>query len=331
MEQVTLGDLMKRLERLEEASKHAFDTVSKAVDDLLWYARLEDIAVLDKVRILGPPPGDSFPVNLLKSPQEKKNQVKISAYTFIPREIDRSTKYPLLVFPHGGVHNNFTSSYAHVIQELLEQGYLIIAPDYRGSTGYGEKLYKLIDYGGLEIEDTLAACNWMIENNDLVDPNRVGILGWSHGGLHSLMNVFNYPDVYKVAYACVPVSDLVTRMGYKGKKYRDSFSVDYHIGKTPYEDIEEYKQRSPAWTAEKLQTPLLIHTTTNDEDVNVLEVEHLIKSLKAADKQFEFKIYEAAPGGHMFNRLDTRFARESRREVYRFLAQYLAPLKEELR
>lgn len=325
MEQVTLEDLMKRLERLEETSEHVCNTVSKAVDDLLWYARLEDIAVIDKVRILGPPPGESFPIDLLGSPQEKKNQVKMSAYTFIPREINRSTKYPLLVFPHGGVHNNFTSSYAHVIRELLEQGYLIIAPDYRGSTGYGEKFYKFIDYGGLEIEDTLAARNWMVENQDLVDSDRVGILGWSHGGLHALMNIFDHPDAYKVAYACVPVSDLVARMGYKGQKYRNSFSADYHIGRTAHEDIEEYKRRSPAWNAEKLRTPLLIHTTTNDEDVSVLEVEHLIKSLKAAGKQFEYKVYEAAPGGHMFSRLDTRFARESRREVYRFLAEHLTP------
>ncbi len=76
---------------------------------------------------------------------------------------------------------------------------------------------------------------------------------------------------------------------------------------------------------EKLQTPLLIHTNTNDEDVNVLEVEHLIDSLKAAGKEFEYKIYKDAPGGHAFNRLDTRLAKESRAEVYRFLAQYLHP------
>jgi dienelactone hydrolase len=59
--------------------------------------------------------------------------------------------------------------------------------------------------------------------------------------------------------------------------------------------------------------------------VNVLEVEHLIQALKAADKKFEYKIYKAAPGGHSFNRLDTTLAQESRAEIYRFLAKYLAP------
>ncbi len=87
----------------------------------------------------------------------------------------------------------------------------------------------------------------------------------------------------------------------------------------------EYRRRSPVFHAKELQTPLLIHTNTNDEDVNVLEVEHLIQALKAEDKKFEYKIYENAPGGHYFNRIDTRAAKESRREIYRFLAPYLHP------
>ena len=73
------------------------------------------------------------------------------------------------------------------------------------------------------------------------------------------------------------------------------------------------------------RTPLLIHSSTNDEDVNVLEVEHLVAALKAAGKTFEHKIYKDAPGGHEFNRLDTKLAKESRAEVYRFLAKYLTP------
>ncbi|MFN9743279.1 MAG: alpha/beta hydrolase family protein, partial [Acidobacteriota bacterium] len=105
----------------------------------------------------------------------------------------------------------------------------------------------------------------------------------------------------------------------------DLFAAPYHIGKSADQNVSEYRRRSPAWNAEKLQTPLLVHTNTNDEDVNVLEVEHLIKSLKAAGKQFEYKIYDQAPGGHAFNRIDTRLARESRAEIYRFLARYLNP------
>ena len=139
------------------------------------------------------------------------------------------------------------------------------------------------------------------------------------------MNLFAHPTEFKAGYAGVPVCDLVARMGYLDEGYRGLFSAPYHLGKTVREDVEEYRRRSPAWNAQKLQTPLLIHTTTNDEDVNVLEVEHLIRALKAADRKFEYKVYKDAPGGHEFNRIDTKLAKESRAEVYRFLAKYLNP------
>ncbi len=89
--------------------------------------------------------------------------------------------------------------------------------------------------------------------------------------------------------------------------------------------MQEYRRRSPAWNAEKLETPLLIHTNTNDADVNVLEVEHLIKALKAAGKKFEYEIFQEAPGGHAFDRLDTMLAKEARLKIYKFLAEYLNP------
>ena len=167
----------------------------------------------------------------------------------------------------------------------------------------------------------------MLENYEFLDPERVGIIGWSHGGLHALMNIFEHGDAYAAAYAGVPVSDLIARMGYKTQRYRDLYSADFHIGKSAYEDVEEYRRRSPSWNAHKYDgTPLLIHSNTNDEDVNVLEVERLIQALKAERKDgFEAKIYVDAPGGHSFNRLDTKLAKESRREIWRFLARYLVP------
>jgi len=305
----------------EQERDHRHDSLLKAIDDLLWYHKLGEIAEIDKVRFTGPPPRH------LPNPtaQGAGNPVILPAYTFIPRKIDRTRKQPLLVLVHGGVHSNFSSSAAHIVRELVEQGYTVIAPEYRGSTGYGADFYRQIDYGGLENDDTFAARNWMLEQHDFLDPKRVGILGWSHGGMITLMNIFEHPEAYAVAYAGVPVSDLVARMGYKGDGYRQLFSAPYHIGKTAEANVAEYRRRSPVWNAHKLQTPLLIHTNTSDEDVNVLEVEQLIRALKAEGKKFEHKIYQNVPGGHSFNRLDTRLARQSRGEIYKFLGQYLKP------
>jgi len=305
----------------EPEPNHANDALMKAIDDVQWRQKLGDIAEITKVRLTGPPAArEPNP-----TAQGAGNPLIIPAYTFIPRKMDRSRNHPLLVLVHGGVHANFSSGSASIVRELMEQNYVVVAPEYRGSTGYGGDFYRQIDYGGLENEDVYAARNWAVETHGFVDPKRVGILGWSHGGMITLMNIFAHPEAYAVAYAGVPVSDLVARMGYKGDDYRRIFSAPYHIGKDAEQNVAEYRRRSPVWNAQKLRTPLLIHTNTNDEDVNVLEVEALIRALKAEGKKFEYKVYENAPGGHAFNRLDTKLARDSRAEVYKFLAQYLKP------
>jgi dipeptidyl aminopeptidase/acylaminoacyl peptidase len=295
------------------------DQVLKAIDDLEWRLKISDVADFDKIAYTSLPPRR----NPNPTAPGAGNPVIVYGYTFIPKKLDRTKKQPLLVLIHGGVHSNFTSESAHIVREMIEQGYTVISTDYRGSTGYGQNFYQQIDYGGREVDDVYAGMQWMLERYSFLDPKRVGIVGWSHGGLITLMNIFQHPESFAVAYAGVPVSDLVLRLGYQTDAYRAQYSAPYHIGKTVREDIKEYERRSPISYVSKLQTPLLIHTNTNDEDVNVLEVERLITALKAEGKKFEYKIYQDAPGGHVFNRLDTKLAKESRQEIYLFLAKYL--------
>lgn len=313
--------VQKQIDKKFEALDHRIDQLQKAVDDILWYDKLGDVANVDKVFIVGPPPAKVPNPTAMGA----KNPVKFWAYIFIPTKLDRSKKYPLLVLPHGGVHANFTTYHTHIIRELMAQGYVVVAPEYRGSTGYGKGFYEQIDYGGLEVDDNNASRAYMVENYDIVDAERVGIIGWSHGGLIALMDIFEHPDDYQVAFAGVPVSDLVARMGYYDDEYRSNFSAPYHIGKTAHDDVEEYRKRSPVNHVEKLRTPLLIHTNTNDDDVNVLEVQHLIEALKAAGKKFDYEIFKDAPGGHSFDRIDTKLAKETRMKIYKFLVGYLKP------
>ena len=298
----------------QSSVNRAFEVTAKNIDDLMWHLKLADVATVDKFSITSKPGRTDNPTG-----QGAGNPMIIPVYVFAPKAL--KGKAPALVFVHGGVHGDFGTYYAHIVRELIDQGYIIVAPEYRGSTGYGGDFYDEIDYGGAEIDDVNAARDWAVENVPGVDASRVGIMGWSHGGYQTLMNIFRYPNAYKVAYAGVPVSDLVQRMGYKSQGYRDTFKG--FIGKYAVDDPMEYRRRSPYFHAAELQTPLLIHTNTNDEDVNVMEVEHLIDALKAAGKKFEYKIYQNAPGGHEFNRIDTKLARESRQEIYAFLAKYL--------
>ena len=319
-----LKELHNQLNSRNSELNHRLDRLEKLVDDVIWQQRAGDVAYIDKLYIYGPPPWKE------KNPTAMGagNPVKFWTYAFFPLDHDPEKKYPLILLPHGGVHADFTTYYTHIIRELVAQGYVVAAPEYRGSTGYGRAHYEKIDYGGLENEDVFYTRNYMLENYDFIDKNRVGIMGWSHGGMITLMNIFDHPDAYQVAYAGVPVSDLIARMGYYPQSYRDYFEADYHIGQTANQNVEEYRRRSPAWNTRKFKgTPLLIHTNTNDDDVNVLEVEHLIKSLKAEGKAFEYEVYQDIPGGHSFDRMDTMAAKEIRVKIYRHLARFLKPLK----
>jgi dipeptidyl aminopeptidase/acylaminoacyl peptidase len=317
-----MQEIKSKMDIQEENLGHRLDQLAKQVDDILWQQKIGDIAWMDKLYIYGPPPWKE------KNPTSMSagNPVKFWTYVFFPKNIDTSKKYPLILLPHGGIHADFTTYHTHIIRELVAQGYVVAAPEYRGSTGYGKDLYEKIDYGGRENDDVHATRNYMLDSYPFLDKNRVGIVGWSHGGMITLMNVFDYPDDYQVAFAGCPVSDLIARIGYQTQGYRSEFEAEYHIGQKVYDNVEEYKKRSPVWNTQKFRnTPLLIHSNTNDDDVNVLEVEQLIKSLKAEGKKFEYKIFKEVPGGHSFDRMDTREAKEIRIKIYRHLAKYLHP------
>lgn len=313
---------------VKSEERHDFDIISKKLDDILWFDQVGDIAYIDKVRLAGPanphrkPNGQEFHDSLLDNP------FIFYSYVFIPKSVKEGEKYPLITLVHGGVHSNFSWVFSHFVRELLSQGYIIIAPDYRGSTGYGKDFYQAIDYGGLENEDVLAATNYMIESYpSIVDPERCGLLGWSHGGMITLMNSCNYPEVYKCGYAGVPVSDLAYRLSYKNPSYSNNYTASYHIGKTPQEDPAEYARRSPINYAKKLRIPLMITTTKNDDDVSYKEVKHMIDSLQHYGKKFDYKIYEPKAGAHIFERIDTKEATDIRYNAYKFLDKYLKPAK----
>lgn len=306
-------------------SGHNMDVIEKQFEDIKIWQGLDDYAYIAKVRLAGPPRRNQVKNGNAFHDKFIGNQFIFYAYVFIPKTTQQDKKYPLLVFPHGGIHGTMGSVYNQVMREFISQGYIVIAPDYRGSTGYGRSYYESIDYGGLEVEDVLAARDYMVDNYSIVDAKRVGMVGWSHGGMLSLMNVLKYPDKYACAYAGVPVSDVTYRLEYHDKGYSDDFSVEYHVGQTPAENPEEYKRRSPVTYASQLRKPLMITTTENDNDVSCLEVQKMIDALKAAGKKFEYQVYKPMPGSHVFERIDTKEACEVRYKTHKFLEKYLNP------
>lgn len=312
----------------QENNAHDYNVLCRQHEQILLYDQLQDIATIDIVLLTGPslavlPPetGCVFMDSLRNLP------FPFYSYIFFPKKMKQTKKYPLIVMPHGGIHGNVCTYWVHLIREMVAQGYIVTMPEYRGSVGFGQGYYEAIDYGGLENEDVLATRDYMVENYEVVDSTRVGIMGWSHGGMITLMNILRYPDKYACGFAGVPVSDVAYRLSYLDADYTKNFTQPYHVGATPEEAPEEYARRSPVTYASLLRKPLMINTCINDNDVSWTEVNRMIEALKHEKKDFEYTIYPWMPGSHQFQIIDRKESAEMRFKIYEFMGRYLHPDK----
>ena len=235
--------------------------------------------------------------------------MEIPAYLFEPLNPTGTRSHPAMVWIHGGVHGNFDQMYLPFVIEAVQKGYAIITPEYRGSTGYGAEFHNAIDYGGYEVDDAQSAVS-VLKGLNYVDPERIGVLGWSHGGFITalLMMRESKGSPFKAGAAIVPVTNLIFRLSYKGPSYQRSFSTQSRLSGLPFEERDEYVRRSPYYWVDSLKAPLLVHVATNDQDVNFEEARPLIDALQARQpKLSETKVYvNPTPGptsvGHTFSR-----------------------------
>ncbi len=231
----------------------------------------------------------------------------IPAYLFQPLKKRGARGHAAMIWVHGGVHGNWSISYFPFVKEAVERGYVVIAPEYRGSTGYGEAHHMAIDYGDKEVADVVSAYDYL-KTLSHVDPDRVGMMGWSHGGYITLLSLFRDAHPFKAGAAIVPVTNLVFRLSYKGPGYQRQFSTQQHILGLPFEKRDLYIARSPLYHVDKLKVPLLVHVATNDTDVDFVEDQQIVDALRSRKPDLaETKVYvDPAPGpasgGHTFSR-----------------------------
>jgi dipeptidyl aminopeptidase/acylaminoacyl peptidase len=231
----------------------------------------------------------------------------IPAYLFAPIQKRGPKGHAAMIWVHGGVHGNWDQSMLPFVKEAVERGYVIITPDYRGSTGHGDAHHMAIDYGGKELDDVATAIDYL-KTLPYVDPDRLGIMGWSHGGFITAHLAMRKQTPFKAAAAIVPVTNLVFRLSYKGPGYQRDYAAEPGIGGLPFEKPEEYIKRSPLYHVEDLSIPLLVHVATNDQDVNYVEDQQLVWKLRALKPELaETKVYvDPAPWGssvgHAFSR-----------------------------
>jgi len=231
----------------------------------------------------------------------------IPAYLFQPLEKRGAKGHAALVWVHGGVHGNWGVTMFPFVKEAVARGYVVIAPDYRGSTGYGEAYHQAIDYGGYEVDDAMSAADFLATLPH-VDPARIGMMGWSHGGYITLLSLFREKHPFAAGAAIVPVTNLLFRLSLKGPSYQWDFATQKRIQGLPFEKPDIYIERSPLYHVDTLKVPLLVHVATNDLDVNYVEDQQIVDALRSRKPNLaETKTYVDPPtwgssGGHAFSR-----------------------------
>ena len=231
----------------------------------------------------------------------------VPAYLFVPKNINRAQKHPAVVWIHGdGVNQNYDgwhvqrnyAVYYSFHQYLLQQGYIVIAPDYRGSIGYGsawrEGVY--MDVGGKDFRDAALGANYL-KTLPYVDADRIGVWGLSYGGFFTLLAVTEMPTMYRAAVDVAGVADYAM---YYEDPYHGGWTTS-RIG-TPAEHPDVYAQASPISHVDRLVRPLLILHGTADVNVPYLHSVRLIDELlkKKKGDLVEFMTY---PGEfHYFTR-----------------------------
>jgi dipeptidyl aminopeptidase/acylaminoacyl peptidase len=247
----------------------------------------------------------------------------IPGYIFTAANLEGSKKLPAVVLVHGGFHDRLDWHFFAFIDALVSNGYVVVFPEYRGSRGYGENHYKN-DYGVTDVTDVLSAADY-VSTRPYVDPNRLGIVGHSRGGMVTLLAIEHAPRKFKAAVDIAGLTDFLAYMAYKPDYRRAEVAKEDHFkGKLPSENLPAYLDISPLNNVDAIQSPLLVLATTGDKIVPLLlHSGRLVDALKARGKVFDYHVYDNAPGGHVFIFGDSEETRDCFRRTVAWLNKYV--------
>lgn len=225
----------------------------------------------------------------------------IPAYLYRPQGLAAGERVPVVLSIHGGPEAQELPNYAYTgfYQYLLNHGIGILAPNIRGSTGYGATYQKLIhrDWGGAELGDLDYAARYL-KTLDWVDGDRLGVFGGSFGGFATLSCVTRLPDCWAAAVDIVGPSNLVTftrSVPPSWKRFMQKWVGD------PDEDTDELMARSPIRYVDQVRAPLLVIQGANDPRVVKPESDQMVERLRANGATVDYLVFEDE--GHGFTKV----------------------------
>ena len=211
--------------------------------------------------------------------------ITMNIWMMKPADFNPDKKYPVLVYTYGGpgsveVRKNFNLEPWY--QYLVQNGYIVACADGRGSGMKGDAFKKVIykQMGKYESEDQIAFANYL-KTLPYINPERIGIWGWSFGGYLSALSLFKGNGAFSMAISVAPVTNW---------RYYDNIYTERFM-RTPQENPDGYDENSPVYWADQLQGKFLVVHGTADDNVHFQNSIDLTTALNSAGKQYEMFYY----------------------------------------
>ncbi|TMI38705.1 S9 family peptidase [Candidatus Bathyarchaeota archaeon] len=246
-----------------------------------------------------------------------QDQTPISSFLYIPANIKPDRSHPAIVYPHGGPQWQHFNSWYPNIQYLTSHGYVVIAPNYRGSTGFGREYMESLrkDAGRGDLNDLVAAVDYL-KTTGYVDPKKIAIMGGSWGGYLTLMALTKTPEIWAAGVGIVPLANWFTAHENEDPVLQKN---DEWLMGNPITDRELWRDRSPIFFADQIRAPLLLLDGQHDICCPVEETQQMAEAARKNGVTVEVKIYENE--GHGFVRRENEI--DSIKRAARFLDQHV--------
>lgn len=230
----------------------------------------------------------------------KDGKFTLSAWVYMPYNIQPNGKYPAIVYVHGGPHDQSDPSFNPLLQYVVDLGYIVIAPNYRGSSGYGKEFQNAdrMDAGGAELQDVVDAAEF-IKKSRYVDSKNIVLMGRSYGGYLTLMGVTKFPDEWSAAVPIVPFANWFT--AYQNEDATLQASDRQFMG-DPVADKELWTDRSPAMFVDRIKVPMIILAGGHDPRCPKSEAEAMAQAIRKRGGKVQLKVYEDE--GHVFSKTE---------------------------